>query len=104
MHHVLHYALPGSWLVLIARVNSMMAGHLTLRHYCRCETDFVVDDVCRLSGPALFRHALLAKHGPLVMLPEDKLRLSREELAAYLQEQIEAVTGRSLLEYRKTAY
>ncbi len=60
--------------------------------------------VCRLSGPALFRHALLAKHGQLVMLPEDKLRLSGEELAAYLREQVEVVTGRSLHEYRKTAY
>jgi len=38
------------------------------------------------------------------MLPEDKLRLSGEELAAYLREQVEVVTGRSLHEYRKTAY
>lgn len=59
--------------------------------------------VCRLTGPALFRHALLAKHGPLVMLPEDKLRLGSEELAAYLQEEVEAVTGRSMQEYRKIA-
>ncbi len=57
--------------------------------------------VCRLSGPALFRHALLAKHGQLVVLPENKLRLSSEELAAYLQGTVEAVTGRSLQEYRK---
>ena len=56
-----------------------------------------------LSGPASFRHALLAKHGQLVMLPEDKLRLSSEELAAYLQDRVESVTGRCLQEYRKTA-
>jgi len=81
---------------------SWQDGHLTLRHCCRCNTEFVV--VCRLSGPALFRHAMLAKHGQLVMLPEDKLWISSEELAAYLQEEVEAVTGLSLQEYRKTAY
>ena len=37
------------------------------------------------------------------MLPEDKLRLGSEELAAYLQEEVEAVTGRSMQEYRKIA-
>ncbi len=47
---------------------------------------------------------MLAKHGQLVMLPEDKLWISSEELAAYLQEEVEAVTGLSLQEYRKTAY
>jgi len=72
-----------------------------LEAYCRCNTEFVV--VCRLSGPALFRHASLAKHGQLVVLPEDKLRVSSEELAAYLRDRIEAVTGRSLQEYCKTA-
>ncbi len=80
----------------------MMAGwssHLE-GHCCRCNTEFVV--VCRLSGPAVFRNALLAKHGPLVVLPEVKLRGSSEELAAYLQDRIEALTGRSLQEYRKS--
>lgn len=72
------------------------------RHCCRCNTEFAV--VCRLTGPALFRNALLAKHGQLVMLPEDKLRLSSKELAAYLQAQLEAVTGCFLQEYHKTAY
>ena len=79
---------------------SWQDGHLTLRHCCRCDTNFVV--VCRLSRPAVFKHALLAKHGPLVVLLEVKLRLSSEELAAYLQDRVEAVTGRSLEEYRQT--
>ncbi|KAL0028092.1 hypothetical protein WJX77_005958 [Trebouxia sp. C0004] len=67
------------------------------------ELDYIKNRVNRSGGPALFRHALLVKHGPLVMLPEDQLRLSSEELAAYLQEEVEAVTGRSLHEFRKTA-
>ena len=80
-----------------------MMVELALEHYrrCRCVIQFVV--VCRLTGPALFRHALLAKHGQLVMLPEGKLWVSSEELAAYLQHRVEAVTGRSLQEYRMTA-
>ena len=48
----------------------------------------------------MFRRALLAKHGKLVLIPQHKLSSSVEELAAYLQQELEAAVGGSLEAYR----
>ncbi|KAA6421582.1 MAG: hypothetical protein FRX49_08526 [Trebouxia sp. A1-2] len=55
----------------------------------------------RLTGRAVFRRAFLAKHGKLVLIPQHKLSSSDiDELAAYLQQELEAVAGGSLEAYR----
>ncbi|DBA89015.1 TPA: hypothetical protein ACH3X2_000231 [Trebouxia sp. C0005] len=55
----------------------------------------------RLTGRAVFRRALLAKHGKLVLILQHKLSSSDiDELAAYLQQELEAVVGGSLEAYR----
>ncbi len=60
-------------------------------------TDF---HVCRLTGRAMFKQALLAKHGKLVIIPQRKLSSSVDDLAPYLQEELEAAVGGSLEPYR----
>ena len=57
---------------------------------------------CRLTGRAIFRRVLLAKHGKLVLIPRHKLSSSSsaDELAAYVQQELEAAVGGSLEAYR----
>ena len=55
--------------------------------------------VCRLTGRAVFRRALLAKQGKLVLIPEQELSRSLGDLADYIQQQVEDVTGDSLKPY-----
>ncbi len=55
---------------------------------------------CRLTGRAMFKQTLLAKHGKLVLIPQHKLSSSVDELAAYLQQELEAAVGGSLEAYR----
>ena len=59
-------------------------------------TDF---HVCRLTGRAMFKQTLLAKHGKLILIPQSKLSSSVDELAAYLQQELEAAVGGSLDPY-----
>ena len=48
----------------------------------------------------MFRQALLAKHGKLVLIPQHKLSSSSVDgLAAYLQQELEAAVGSSLEAY-----
>ena len=49
----------------------------------------------------MFRRTLLAKHGKLVLIPQLKLSSSSsvDELAAYLQQELEAAVGGSLKAY-----
>ena len=49
----------------------------------------------------MFRQALLAKHGRLVLIPHQKLSSSSsaDGLAAYLQQELEAAVGGSLEAY-----
>jgi hypothetical protein len=55
---------------------------------------------CRLTGRATFRQKLLAKHGKLVLISRHELsRSSLDDLAAYLQQEIEAAVGGSLVPY-----
>ncbi|DBA88945.1 TPA: hypothetical protein ACH3X2_000175 [Trebouxia sp. C0005] len=53
----------------------------------------------RLTGRAVFRRALLAKQGKLVLIPEQELSRSLGDLADYIQQQVEDVTGDSLKPY-----
>ena len=48
----------------------------------------------------MFKRALLAKHGKPVLMPQHKLSSSVEELAAYLQQELEAAVEGSLEAYR----
>ncbi len=49
----------------------------------------------------MFRRALLAKHGKLVLIPGHKLSSSSvDDLAAYLQQELEAALEGSLEAYR----
>ncbi len=48
----------------------------------------------------MFKQALLAKHGKLVIIPQRKLSSSVDDLAPYLQEELEAAVGGSLEPYR----
>ncbi len=48
---------------------------------------------CRLMGKAALRHHVLAKHGPLVAIQEDKCQESTEATFDYLKHQYETVTG-----------
>ena len=50
----------------------------------------------------MFRRALLAKHGKLVLIPRLKLSSSSsvDDLAAYLQQELEVAVGGSLEAYR----
>ena len=51
----------------------------------------------------MFRRALLAKHGKLVLIPQHILSSSSssvDNLAAYLQQELEAAVGASLEAYR----
>jgi len=49
----------------------------------------------------VFRQTLLAKHGKLILIPQHELsRSSLDDLAAYLQQKLEAVAGGSLAPYR----
>ena len=49
----------------------------------------------------MFRRALLAKHGRLVLIPHQKLSShSVDGLTAYLQQKLEAAVGGSLEAYR----
>ena len=50
----------------------------------------------------MFRQALLVKHGKLVLILVHKLSSSSsvDDLAAYLQQELEAVVGGSLQAYR----
>ena len=48
---------------------------------------------CRLMGQAALRHCVLAKHGPLVAIQEDKCQESTEATFAYIKRQYETVTG-----------
>ncbi len=49
----------------------------------------------------MFRRALLAKHGKLVLIPHHKLSSSSlDELATDLQQALEATVGGSLEAYR----
>jgi hypothetical protein len=51
---------------------------------------------CRLMGKAALRHHVLAKHGPLVAIQEDKCQESTEATFAYIKRQYETVTGMPL--------
>ncbi|DBA88942.1 TPA: hypothetical protein ACH3X2_000174 [Trebouxia sp. C0005] len=53
----------------------------------------------RLTGRAVFRRTLLAKQRKLVLIPEQKLSCSVVDLADYIQQQVEDVTGDSLKHY-----
>ncbi|DBB06840.1 TPA: hypothetical protein ACH3X3_009500 [Trebouxia sp. C0006] len=53
----------------------------------------------RLTGRAMFKQTLLAKHGKLILIPQSKLSSSIDELAAYLQQELEAAVGGSLDPY-----
>lgn len=55
--------------------------------------------VCRLTAPAVFRTTLLAKQGKLVLVHEAKLSCRVADLAEYVQRQVEAVTGQSMMTY-----
>ncbi len=49
----------------------------------------------------MFRRALLAKHGKLILILQHKLSSGGvDDLAAYLQQALEAVVGGSLEAYR----
>ena len=49
----------------------------------------------------MFRRALLAKHGKLILIPQHKLSSSSiDDLAAYLQQELAAEVGGSLEAYR----
>ena len=53
--------------------------------------------VCRLTGCATFKTALLAKHGKLMTICQHKLSShSVDDLAAHLQQELEAAVGGSL--------
>ncbi|DBB06787.1 TPA: hypothetical protein ACH3X3_009452 [Trebouxia sp. C0006] len=57
-------------------------------------------DLPGLTGRATFRQKLLAKHGKLVLISRHELsRSSLDDLAAYLQQEIEAAVGGSLVPY-----
>ncbi len=47
----------------------------------------------------MFKQTLLAKHGKLILIPQSKLSSSVDELAAYLQQELEAAVGGSLDPY-----
>jgi len=48
----------------------------------------------------MFRRTLLAKHGKLVLIPQHKLSShSVDDLAAYLQQELETAVGGSLEAY-----
>ena len=51
---------------------------------------------CRLMGKVALRHRVLGKHGPLVVIPEDKCQESTEATFAYIKRQYEAVIGMPL--------
>lgn len=57
--------------------------------------------MCRLTGPAAFRHSLLQRQGKLILVPEAQLCSSVEELAAYIKRRIESLEGLSLDAYRQ---
>ena len=66
-----------------------------------CSNQATVFHVCRLTGRAVFKRALLAKHGKLVIIPQRQLSShSVDDLAAYLQQQLEAALGGCLEAYR----
>ena len=75
-------------------------GHAT-QHSNTKQQPSICFHLCRLTGRAVFRRAFLAKHGKLVLIPQHKLSSSDiDELAAYLQQELEAVAGGSLEAYR----
>jgi len=66
-----------------------------------CGNGAAVFHVCRLTGRATFKRALLAKHGKLVFISQRELsRHSVDDLAANLQQKLEAALGGSLKAYR----
>ncbi len=66
-----------------------------------CGNQATVFHVCRLTGRAIFKQTLLAKHGKLVLIPQQKLSSHNDDdLAAYLQQELEAAVGGSLEAYR----
>ena len=66
-----------------------------------CSNEAAVFHVCRLTGRAMFKRALLAKHGKLVCISQRELsRHSVDDLAVYLQHKLEATVGGSLKAYR----
>ncbi len=66
-----------------------------------CGSQAAVFHVCRLTGRAMFKQTLLAKHGKLILIPQRQLSShSVNDLAAYLQQELEAAVGGSLEAYR----
>ena len=60
---------------------------------------FVFSPACRLTGRAVFKRTLLAKQGKLVLIHDQKSSCSMADLAEYVKQEIEAVTGDSLTAY-----
>ena len=66
-----------------------------------CSNQTAVWCCCRQTGRAVFRQTLLAKHGKLILIPlRELIRSSVPDLAAYLQQELEAVAGGSIVPYR----
>ncbi len=66
-----------------------------------CSNQTALSRFCRLTGRAMFRQTLLAKHGKLVLIPRREIvRSSVTDLAACFQQELEAVAGGSLVPYR----
>ncbi len=63
------------------------------------QIDEFCSTACRLTGRALFRRTLLAKQGKLVLIHEQKLSCNVADLAEYVQQRVQAVTGDSLMAY-----
>ena len=88
-HHITpYYAQQQQVVTMLRNTEAPACGHQS--------SDF---HVCRLTGRATFKRALLAKHGKLVLNPQHKLSSSVDELAAYLQQELEAAVGGSLDPY-----